>query len=100
MNKIKNNLNNSLYNAYNTINIDKTNEINVSSLFPMLEGQVAALSSGWIKPKEAINILSSLFKSDMYQPEQNSFMLYPQKKLKRFLRFTITAITSVLKLMP
>ena len=82
---IKNNLNNSLYSAYNTINIDKTNEINVSSLFPMLEGQVAALSSGWIKPKEAINILSSLFKSDMYQPEQNSFMLYPQKKLKRFL---------------
>ena len=82
---IKNNLKNSLYNAYNTINIDKTNEINVSSLFPMLEGQVAALSSGWIKPKEAINILSSLFKSDMYQPEQNSFMLYPQKKLKRFL---------------
>jgi len=82
---INNNLNNSLYSAYNTINIDKTNEINVSSLFPMLEGQVAVLSSGWIKPKEAINVLSSLFKSDMYQPEQNSFMLYPQKKLKRFL---------------
>ena len=40
---IKNNLNNSLYNAYNTINIDKTNEINVSSLFPMLEGQVCLL---------------------------------------------------------
>ena len=82
---IKNNINNSLYSAYNTINIDKTNEINVSVLFPMLEGQVSALSSGQIKPKEAINTLSSLFESDMYQPEQNSFMLYPRKRLKRFL---------------
>ena len=82
---INNNLNKSLYSAYNTINIDDTNEINVSSLFPMLEGQVSALSSGQIKPKEAINILSSLFKSEMYQSEQNSFMLYPRKKLKRFL---------------
>ena len=82
---IKNNINNSLYSAYNTINIDKTNEINVSALFPMLEGQVSALSSGQIKPKEAINTLSSLFESDMYQPEQNSFMLYPRKTLKRFL---------------
>ena len=33
---INNNLNKSLYSAYNTINIDDTNEINVSSLFPML----------------------------------------------------------------
>lgn len=82
---MKNNLNKYLYSAYNTINIDKTNEINVSALFPMLEGQVSALSSGQVKPKEAINILSSLFKSDMYQSEQNSFMLYPRKKLKRFL---------------
>ena len=83
---INNNLNKSLYSAYNTINIDDTNEINVSSLFPMLEGQVSALSSGQIKPKEAINILSSLFNSEMYQSEQNSFMLYPRKKLKRFLK--------------
>ena len=82
---IKNNFNNSLYSAYNTINIDKTDEINVTRLFPMLEGQVSALSSGKVTPKEAVGILSSLFDSDMYQPEQNSFMLYPRKKLKRFL---------------
>ena len=82
---IKNNLNNALYGAYNTINIDKTDEINITPLFPMLEGQVSALSSGKVKPKEAIDILSSLYDSDMYQLEQNSFMLYPRKKLKRFL---------------
>ena len=51
----------------------------------MLEGQVSALSSGKIEPKNAIKVLNALFESDMYQKEQNSFMLYPRKNLKRFL---------------
>lgn len=82
---INNNYKKSLYSAYNTINIDSSNKINVTSLYPMLEGQVSALSSGKIKPKNAIKVLNALFESDMYQKEQNSFMLYPRKSLKRFL---------------
>ena len=40
---INNNYKESLYNAYNTINIDSSNKINVTSLYPMLEGQVLSL---------------------------------------------------------
>ena len=55
----------------------------------MLEGQVSALSSGKIEPKNAIRVLNALFQSEMYQKEQNSFMLYPRKGLKRFLEKNI-----------
>ena len=55
----------------------------------MLEGQVSALSSGKVEPKNAIKMLNALFESDMYQKEQNSFMLYPRKDLKRFLEKNI-----------
>ena len=78
-----------LYNAYNTINIDDSNEMNITQLYPMLEGQVSGLSSGMVSPKEAIDTLNTLFKSDLYEKEQNSFMLYPRKKLKRFLEKNI-----------
>ena len=85
---IENNKQN-LYNAYNTINIDKSNEMNITQLYPMLEGQVSALSSGMVSPKQAIDMLNTLFKSDLYEKEQNSFMLYPRKNLKRFLEKNI-----------
>ena len=78
-----------LYNAYNTINIDESNEMNVTHLYPMLEGQVSALSSGMVNPRQAIDTLNTLYKSDLYEKEQNSFMLYPRKKLKRFLEKNI-----------
>ena len=80
---INNNYIESLYSAYNTINIDNSNKINVTSLYSMLEGQVSALSSGKVEPKNAVKVLNALFESDMYQKEQNSFMLYPKKGLKR-----------------
>ena len=88
-NSINNNYIESLYSAYNTINIDNSNKINVTSLYSMLEGQVSALSSGKVEPKNAVKVLNALFKSDMYQKEQNSFMLYPRKGLKRFLEKNI-----------
>tara|TARA_B100001564_G_scaffold150258_2_gene126346 strand:- start:7118 stop:10480 length:3363 start_codon:yes stop_codon:yes gene_type:complete len=88
-NSIKNNYKESLYGAYNTINIDGSNKMNVTSLYPMLEGQVSALSSEKVEPKNAIKMLNALFESDMYQKEQNSFMLYPRKDLKRFLEKNI-----------
>jgi len=88
-NSINNNFKKSLYSAYNTINIDSSNKINVTSLYSMLEGQVSALSSGKVEPKNAVKVLNALFESDMYQKEQNSFMLYPRKSLKRFLEKNI-----------
>ena len=58
--------------------------VRVSPLFEMLEGQVAALSSGLLGPEEAIETLESLFWSRMYRADQNSFMLYPERELPSF----------------
>ena len=82
---IINNKNNNLYNAYNTINTHSGSGLEITGLYPMLEGQVAALSSGEIGPVEALQVLESLYDSEIYQQQQNSFMLYPIKPLKPFL---------------
>ena len=82
---IMNNKHNNLYNAYNTINTQSGKSLEITSLYPMLEGQVAALSSGEIGPVDALQVLESLYDSGIYQQEQNSFMLYPIKSLKPFM---------------
>jgi hypothetical protein len=51
----------------------------------MLEGQVAVLSSGFVDGKESLQILDALRNSELYRPDQNSYILYPNKKLPKFL---------------
>jgi hypothetical protein len=72
-----------LYHAYNLLARDD-NGMQVDPLYLMLEGQVAALSSGAVGPTEACDILESLFESDLYRPDQRSFMLYPDRELPGF----------------
>jgi hypothetical protein len=72
-----------LYNAYNLLGLD-ANAVRVDTLYPMLEGQVAVLSSGSISPRAACTLLDTLFKSDIYRADQRSFMLYPDRKLPGF----------------
>lgn len=72
-----------LYNAYNIINYSGE-QVEVSELYPMLEGQVAVLSSGLLKPAQAVDLLDRLFASDMYRADQQSFMLYPDRELALF----------------
>ncbi|MDX8381194.1 MAG: hypothetical protein R8M14_03700 [Ghiorsea sp.] len=74
-----------LYHTYNTMNLKK-GSLSVDSLYPMLEGQVAILSSGAVSPQEAVGIVTSLFDSLMYRADQKSFMLYPDRKLPGFLQ--------------
>ena len=73
-----------LYHAYNLLDL-KSDSIEVERLYPMLEGQVAALSSGAIAPTQAIDVLEKLFESDMYRPDVRTFMLYPDRPLPGFL---------------
>jgi hypothetical protein len=73
-----------LYHAYNLLEFD-SESIELDTLYPMLEGQVAALSSGAIGPEDACSILDSLFDSDIYRPDQQSFMLYADRELPGFL---------------
>ena len=73
-----------LYNAYNLLNVNG-DKVDVETLYPMLEGQVAALSSGALDAEAAINVINTLFESDVYREDQLSFMLYPDRKLPNFL---------------
>jgi len=73
-----------LYHAYNVIDFEPAS-LQVETLYPMLEGQVAALSSGAIGPEQAVTVLTALFESNLYREDQKSFMLYPDRKLPSFL---------------
>jgi hypothetical protein len=73
-----------LFHAYNLMDL-REGAVEVEALYPMLEGQVAALSSGAIAPAEAVPIVEALFESEVYRPDQHSFMLYPDRKLPGFL---------------
>ena len=73
-----------LYHAYNLMSIEN-NGVSISYLPEMLEGQVAVLSSGFLNGKESLQILDSLRNSALYRPDQNSYVLYPNKALPKFL---------------
>ena len=75
---------NGTYNAYNLLDL-KTDEVGVDPLYLMLEGQVAALSSGAIAPDAAAALVETLFGSDIYRADQRTFMLYPDRPLPGFL---------------
>ena len=72
-----------LYHSYNTLKIDG-DKMYVEYLNEMLEGQVAVLSSGLLTTEEAADIINKLYKSKLYEPHQNSFILYPNKELPKF----------------
>jgi len=71
--------------------------ISISYLSEMLEGQVAILSSGYLDSAESLKVLQSLRKSALYREDQNSFILYPNKKLPRFLEKNNIPEASILK---
>jgi len=73
-----------LYHAYNIMSMHEGG-ISISYLSEMLEGQVAVLSSGYLEPTEAAKLLDALRSSDLYREDQNSYTLYPNKELPRFL---------------
>lgn len=73
-----------LHHAYNLLHLG-TEAVEVEHLYAMLEGQVAALSSGAISPAKAVQVLEALFESDMHRADLGTFMLYPDRPLPSFL---------------
>ncbi len=73
-----------LYHSYNLLKFGD-HQCSVSHLQEMLEGQVAVLSSDALDSKEAIELLAALKKSSLYRDDQNSYMLYPDRELPKFL---------------
>ncbi len=74
-----------LYQAYNLMTVENENEVSISYLSEMLEGQVAVLSSGYLSSKEALSVLDSLKNSKLFREDQYSYILYPNKNLAKFL---------------
>ncbi|HKI83828.1 MAG TPA: hypothetical protein VKA63_05765, partial [Candidatus Krumholzibacteria bacterium] len=75
-----------LYHTYNLLEIDEVQgTAEVIHLQVMLEGQVAALSSGHLAPEEALEILQRLFTSPLYRAKERSFQLYPERELPGFM---------------
>ena len=75
-----------LYHAYNLMSVNNKGELNIRHLYEMLEGQVAVLSSGCLSAEESLNVLKALRQSAMFREDQNSYTLYPDRNLPRFLK--------------
>ena len=74
-----------LYHSYNRVSFPTDEAAEVDHLGAMLEGQVAVLSSGALGAAEVVAVVDSLFESEMYRADQDTFMLYPVKHLRSFL---------------
>ena len=73
-----------LYHAYNLVSFTE-NSVSIRHLYEMLEGQVSVLSSGKLNPNEVVELLDALRASSLYRPDQQSYILYPNKTLPLFL---------------
>ncbi|PWH83937.1 hypothetical protein DIS18_05125 [Algibacter marinivivus] len=73
-----------MYHAYNLMTVENENEVSISYLSEMLEGQVAALSAGYLSPTQALSLLDGLKNSALFREDQYSYILYPNKDLPRF----------------
>ena len=74
-----------LYHSYNLLDL-RADGCGVTTLQEMLEGQVAVLSSGLLSAEEAVQVMDALHESAIYREDQQSFMLYPDRQLARFLQ--------------
>ena len=74
-----------LFHAYNLMTLENNNEVSISYLDEMLEGQVAALSSKYLSSKQTLEVLDAMKQSKLFRPDQYSYILYPNKDLKGFI---------------
>ena len=73
-----------LYHSYNLIKFEKEG-CSISHLYEMLEGQVSVLSSKALSATESSEVLKALRNSAIYREDQDSYMLYPNRALPKFL---------------
>lgn len=74
-----------LYHSYNRLDIRRDGGIGITRLQVMLEGQVAVISSGLLDPRQCLEVLERMYASDIYRPDQRSFLLYPRRELPGFM---------------
>ncbi|MCH6258052.1 hypothetical protein MLD52_15940 [Puniceicoccaceae bacterium K14] len=74
-----------MFNSYNLLRPIGGRGVEIDNLSEMLEGQVAALSSNRLTPRKAVELLDSLRSSALYREDVESYILYPDRELPRFL---------------
>ena len=75
-----------LYDAYNLVAFSEVGpQANVSRLPPMLEGQVAAISSGLLDVDQVVALGNTMYASELYRDDVDSFVLYPARRRPPFL---------------
>ncbi len=87
-----------LVHSYNILHPQGAQSIGVEGLQLMLEGQVAALSSGNLDTQDALTLLNALRDSALYSKQLGSYLLYPNKKLPRFSQRNQIAPNDVVRL--
>jgi hypothetical protein len=73
-----------LFHAYNLISFS-AKDVYVEHLYEMLEGQVAALTSGYLNAEQSLTLLNNLKQSDLFRADQYSYLLYPDRQLPVFM---------------
>ncbi|MBB6429872.1 hypothetical protein [Algisphaera agarilytica] len=73
-----------LYHSYNLLKLDgdvgsRQGTAGVDTLYPMLEGQVAVLSTGRLDAATSASLIESMYQSSLYRADQNTFLLYPDR---------------------
>ncbi|MBA3850170.1 MAG: hypothetical protein C0502_09275 [Opitutus sp.] len=85
-----------LYHSYSRLEFaDESAALRIHPLYPMLEGQVAILSSGLLAPAEAVRLLRTLRASPLYRADQHSYLLYPDRTLPGFLERNVVPAARV-----
>ena len=75
-----------LMNSYNLLDYTADrSSMSVGELNEMLEGQVSGLSAGHLSSAEAVELVDTMFESQLYVEDRNSFLLYPDRKLPMFM---------------
>lgn len=72
-----------LFDGYNLVDLGE-GRAEIDRLYPMLEGQVAMLSSGVLSLTESVSLLDDLFASPLFDARRQSFLLYPDRRLPGF----------------
>lgn len=73
-----------LYHSYNLLEFESVG-ISVQRLDEMLEGQVAAISSGALSGQQCCDALDALRASALYTADRDSYLLYPNRRRPAFL---------------
>ncbi|MFT5955724.1 MAG: hypothetical protein ACI8QD_002580 [Cyclobacteriaceae bacterium] len=74
-----------MYHAYNLMTVDSDQEVSITYLSEMLEGQVAVLSSGYLRASDSLKVLNAMKQSKLFRKDQFSYLLYPNKELPGFM---------------